>query len=193
MHKPLFFAHRFIELLLEKRVDIRQAVLDKNFLPYINLGLTLGNALDENRVLKLENRFNSEHEKEDVRVSIHFLSADKVENGILLWGEPVKVTAANKELSEKRIITYDTTSLPQLKRAELVRRLLGYKTKKNVKDKEIIYEFESLFQKLDGKRLRNAILLDEKDANSIVAILKEYNIPVESSNIFASELRFIEK
>ena len=193
MHKPLFFAHRFIELLLEKRVDIRQAVLDKNFLPYINLGLTLGNALDENRVLKLENRFNSEHEKEDVRVSIHFLSADKVENGILLWGEPVKVTAANKELSEKRIITYDTTSLPQLKRAELVRRLFGYKTKKNVKDKEIIYEFESLFQKLDGKRLRNAILLDEKDANSIVAILKEYNIPVESSNIFASELRFIEK
>ena len=193
MHKPLFFAHRFIELLLEKRVDIRQAVLDKNFLPYINLGLTLGNALDENRVLKLENRFNSEHEKEDVRVSIHFLSADKVENGILLWGEPVKVTAANKELSEKRIITYDTTSLPQLKRAELGRRLFGYKTKKNVKDKEIIYEFESLFQKLDGKRLRNAILLDEKDANSIVAILKEYNIPVESSNIFASELRFIEK
>ena len=193
MHKPLFFAHRFIELLLEKRVDIRQAVLDKNFLPYINLGLTLGNALDENRVLKLENRFNSEHEKEDVRVSIHFLSADKVENGILLWGEPVKVTAANKELSEKRIITYDTTSLPQLKRAELVRRLFGYKTKKNVKDKEIIYEFESLFQKLDGKTLRNAILLDEKDANSIVAILKEYNIPVESSNIFASELRFIEK
>ena len=148
---------------------------------------------DENRVLKLENRFNSEHEKEDVRVSIHFLSADKVENGILLWGEPVKVTAANKELSEKRIITYDTTNLPQLKRAELVRRLFGYKTKKNVKDKEIIYEFESLFQKLDGKRLRNAILLDEKDANSIVAILKEYNIPVESSNIFASELRFIEK
>ena len=194
MHQALFFAHRFIELLLEKRIDLQQVVLDKSFLPYVDLKLVLKNKLDENHVLRLEQRFNSDNGSDNLKVNIHFISPEQVDNGILLWGQPIKVTAANKELDEKKIITYDTTDLPQVKRAELVRRLFGYKTKKIFKEKEKVYEFESLLKKLGGKRLRNAIMIDEKDAHFVQNILEEYNIPVKSNNIFAdNQIRFVEK
>ena len=194
MHQALFFAHRFIELLLEKRIEVEQVVLDKNFLPYVDLKLVLTNKLDENRVLRLEQRFNSDNEKDDVRVNIHFINPGQVDNGILLWGRPVKVTAASKELDEKRIITYDTTGLPQVKRAELVRRLFGYKTKKSFKEKEKVYEFESMLKKLGGKRLRNAIMVDEKDAHFVQNILEDYDIPVKSNNVFTdNNVEFVEK
>lgn len=190
MHRTLFFAHRFIELLLEKRIEIQQVVLDKSFLPYLDLKLVLADVRDENRVLRLEHKYNGEIEKDNVRINIHFVRPEQIEDGILLWGKPVQVTAANKELKEKRVVTYDTTQLPQIKRAELVRRLFGYKTKKNEK----VYEFESLLKKVDGKRLRNAIVVDDKDAESITAILKEYDIPFKCGHIFTKhDTEFIEK
>lgn len=206
LDKALPYIHRFIELMVTKNILLNEVVLYGSFaddtaspVSDIDLKIFVRDKNQEKRVLEAEDAVNGEISKDKFRFYIKSMILTKedtehIESGILLWGSPIKVSAGKKGLIKKRIITYDTTPLNQVKRAELVRRLLGYKTKKKINNKSKTYGFDGSIKQLSAKRLRNAILVEDKSAKIIEDILKDYEINIESSEVFLPEnVKFIEK
>ena len=206
LNKALPYIHKFIELLVDRGIMLKSVVLYGSFaentaspMSDIDLKIFICDRNDENKILEAEEKLNEQISRDKLKFYIKSMilseeDTEHIEDGILLWGSPIKVSAGKKGLIKKKIITYDTTKLDQIKRAELVRRLFGYKTRKKVNNKTKTYGFEGSIKQLNAKRLRNAILVDDKSAKIIEDILKDYELDVESSETFLPEhAKFIEK
>jgi predicted nucleotidyltransferase len=200
--KVLPYIHKFIELLVRANIELNAVVLygsfaDNTASPVSDIDLKIF-VLDKNyeaRILNIEGEVNKEISKDGLQFYIKSMvsvnkDSEHIEDGILLWGSPIRVHAGKKGLVRKKIITYNTEKLGQIQRAELVRRLFGYKTKKKSK----VYSFDGSVKRLNAKRLRNAILIDKQSAKQIENILKEYDLEFQSSEVFLPEYaRFVEK
>lgn len=206
LNKALPYIHKFIELIIKSNIELKAVVLYGSFVDNtaspvsdIDLKIFVFDKNSENRILNIEKQINDEISKDGLKFYIKsMISANEdvehIEGGILLWGSPIKVNAGKKGLIKKKIITYNTTKLNQLKRAELVRRLFGYKTSKKIGKKPKTYSFEGSIKQLNAKRLRNGILIDEKSAKFIENILKYYDLEFESSEVFLPDYaKFVEK
>jgi len=206
LNKVLPYIHEFIEEIINKSIEVKAIVLYGSFanntaspVSDIDLKIFIFNKNSEKKILEIEEKINKKISEDKYRFYIKSMilfneDVEHIEDGILLWGCPIKVKAGKKELTKKKIITYDTTKLNQLKRAELVRRLFGYKTKKKLGKKTKTYGFEGSVKQLNSIRLRNGILIDEKSAKTIENILKEYDLDFESSEVFLPEyVKFVEK
>ena len=206
LNKVLPYIHRFIELIVAKDIGLKSVVLYGSFsdntaspVSDVDLKIFVFERSSKDKILKIEEQVNEKIAKDGFKFYIKSMvvvgeDEEHIENGILLWGAPIKVSAGKKELAKKKIITYDTTKLNQLKRAELVRRLFGYKTRKKIGKKYKSYGFDGSVKQFNAKRLRNGILIDDRSAEAIESILKEYDLEFESSEVFLpSYAKFIEK
>jgi predicted nucleotidyltransferase len=206
LNKALPYIHEFIELIIKKGIEPKAVVLYGSFadntaspISDIDLKIYVFDKNSENRILDIEKQINEKISKESFKFYIKSMvlvneDIEHIEEGILLWGSPIRVNAEKKGLVKKKIITYNTTKLDQVKRAELVRKLFGYKTKKKIGKKDRVYNFNGSVKQLNAKRLRNGILIDDKSAKVIENILKEYNLDFHSSEIYLPDYaKFIEK
>lgn len=198
LNKALPFIHKFIERILKKGICLKQVIIFGSFVDEsaspesdVDLMLFIKYKSDKNKVLKIEDEINKEITKQGFKFYISSnvstkTSLEHIMDGILLWGKPILVSTKKENLLKKHILTYSTDELEQTKRAELSRRLLGYKIGNK-------YSFRGILDDTNSKRLRNAIICD--NSSTILKILKSYaKIRVEDSIIYMSEhSRFIEK
>lgn len=198
LNKALPFIHKFIERILKKEICLKQVILYGSFVDEsaspesdVDLIVFIKYKSDKNKVLKIEDEINKEIIKQGFKFYISSnvstkTSLEHIMDGILLWGKPILVSTKKENLLKKHILTYSTDELEQTKRAELSRRLLGYKIGNK-------YSFRGILDDTNSKRLRNAIICDS--SSTILKILKSYaKIRVEDSIIYISEhSRFIEK
>ena len=202
LSKALPYIHKFIEVMIKKGIELKAVVLYGSFaddtaspVSDIDLKIFVFYKNVEKIISSIEKKINEEISKEGFKFYIKSMVLTKedtehIEDGVLLWGSPIIVKVGKKELTKKKIITYDTTRLSQIKRAELVRRLFGYETMKKSKK----YSFDGAVKELEAKRLRNGILVDDKSAKIIENILKSYNLDSESSEVFLPKYaKFVEK
>lgn len=206
LNNALPYIHRFIEVMIKRNIELKSAVLYGSFadntaspVSDIDLKIFIYDKNDEANILKIEDDINKQIQKDGFKFYIKSMilaneDTEHIEEGILLWGNPIKVSAEQKELSKMKIITYDTTKLAQIKRAELVRRLFGYKTKRKVKNNLKTYAFEGCVKQFGATRLKNGIVVDEKSAKIIEDIFRSYDLEFESTEIYLPEYaKFIEK
>ncbi len=198
LNKALPFIHEFVELMLNRGIDLMQVVLygsmtDGNASPEsdIDLMVFIKNKSDKEKIKEIEEQVNKKIFKEGFKFYISAnvstkISLEHIKDGILLWGTPVLVKTKEEGLIKKHLVTYNTDKLKQNVRAELSRRLVGY----NINNK---YIFKGTLGEMDAKRLRNAVLCN--DSSSIMKILKSYEkVEAEDSIVYVPEhTLFIEK
>jgi len=93
--------------------------------------------------------------------------------GVLLYGQPIKVNLKTKELKPKILIIYDTSEIPKTERMKLNRALHGGISKSKYKKKEYVTKTSGLLKEKGIQKLSKAVLLVEpKKSAHVVKTLK---------------------
>jgi len=96
--------------------------------------------------------------------------------GILLYGQPIKVKLKTKELKPKTLIIYDTTELLKTERMKLNRALYGSISKSRYRKKEYVTKTTGILKEEGIQKLTRAVLLaDPKKAAKVISTLRLYN------------------
>lgn len=98
-------------------------------------------------------------------------------DGILLYGQPIKIELKKKEIKPRTLIIYDTKQLSKTERMKLNRALHGSISKSTYKKKKIyITKTTGILKEKGIQKLTKAVLLtDPKKAAKVISTLKIYN------------------
>lgn len=200
------FFQEFICKILKNGVDLRLAAIYGSIVTGelsptsdIDMKIFVGNRKDIKTVKQIEKDINEKIIKTGFKNFIHSIISVKTDpeqlgEGILLFGKPLVLTAKKEEIKENTVITYDTTNIDKNKTAKLSMRLFGQKLKRKIGRKIKIYTKEGLVDMYGGKPLRNAILINSRDAEKIVKVLEEFGIPYKTAVVYTERLAdFLER
>ncbi len=90
--------------------------------------------------------------------------------GIVLYGKYHTELEKNKH---RVLIKYDTVKTKQKEKVKLLRKLLGYQSKKGKK----VYKHQGLIEKLHAEKLSSALIIDMHASKEITVLLKECKVP----------------
>lgn len=97
--------------------------------------------------------------------------------GILLYGQPIKVNLKTKELKPRILVIYDTSDIPKTERMKLNRALHGGLSKSKYGKKEYVTKTTGILKERGIQKLTKAVLLlDPKKGSKVVKTLKLFNV-----------------
>ena len=98
------------------------------------------------------------------------LRRDIASYGIVLYG---KYQAELKKNKHCVLIKYDTVKTKQKEKVRMLRKLLGYQSKKGKR----VYKHQGLIEELHAEKLSSALIIDVHASKEITTLLKEYKVP----------------
>lgn len=126
-------------------------------------------------------------DNDEINKNPHFL-VKMLRQGRIIVGEMPDVTIRQLGIEPFVILSYDLRTLDQKGKMQLKRVLYGKKTAKKYKDKTYISEKKGIIERIGGKRVGRAVLLlNQNSAEEIEYLLKQRNIPVTKTNVWAGK------
>ena len=98
------------------------------------------------------------------------LRRDIASYGIVLYG---KYQAELKKNKHCVLIKYNTVKTKQKEKVRMLRKLLGYQSKKGKR----VYKHQGLIEELHAEKLSSALIIDVHASKEITTLLKEYKVP----------------
>ncbi len=98
--------------------------------------------------------------------------------GIILFGSQKGEKAIQGK--HKVIIEYDLSKRKQKDKMRIIRKLYGYKNKKDKK----VYFKKGITEAIKGEKISNAIIVEIENYKPIISLLKEHKIPLKIRTIW---------
>ena len=98
-----------------------------------------------------------------------------VRHGRVLFGEMPSFSPIDLDLQPLRLVSYQTRGLNARKRAQMLRLIDGYRTRKRVGKKRYVVERPGFLKEVGGWRVgRGAVVIPEEAAEALDAVLRRF-------------------
>lgn len=99
--------------------------------------------------------------------------------GLVLYGQPIKISADKMDLKPKVLISYSLSNLPQTEKVKLNRALHGSISESEYKGKKYKTEIKGLIKEPGIDKVNKGVfLVDRKKATKIINLLKRFGAEV---------------